>query len=219
VLQFARRCRARKLLLTSSGAVYGTQPADVTAFEEGDYRGPDPTVPASAYGEGKRAAELLCMLESRQSALEIKIARGFTFVGPYLPRDRHFAIGNFIRDAMTGGPVVVKGDGTAVRSYLYGSDLTIWLMTILMKGAPGRAYNVGSDQPTSIRELAETVSRVLGASAPVILGAHARARPAGPDRYVPCTRRAQQELGLRATVSLDDGVVRTRQWYEQQPAL
>jgi dTDP-glucose 4,6-dehydratase len=218
VLEFARRCHVRRFLLTSSGAVYGKQPADVAAFDEDDYRGPDPTVPASAYGEGKRAAELLCVLESRRSGFESKIARGFAFVGPYLPLDRHFAIGNFIRDAMAGGPVVVKGDGTAVRSYLYGSDLMIWLLTILKKGAAGRAYNVGSDRPTSVRELAETVARVLGAPAPVILGERTTSRPDGPDRYVPCTRRAQQELGLRATVDLADGIVRTKQWYEQQRA-
>ncbi|MGB7219210.1 MAG: NAD(P)-dependent oxidoreductase [Vicinamibacterales bacterium] len=217
VLEFARHCRARTLLLASSGAVYGRQPAHVAALGEDDYAGPDPTIPASAYGEGKRAAELLCVLESARSGFEAKIARGFAFVGPYLPLDRHFAIGNFIRDAMAGGPVVVKGDGTSVRSYLYGADLVVWLLTILVKGAAGRAYNVGSDRAISVRELAESVTRLLGVAAPVILGEPATARPAGPDRYVPCTRRAERELGLRATIDLDAGIVRTKQWYEQQP--
>jgi len=217
VLRLARRCRARRLLLTSSGAVYGRQPAGVAAFAEDDYHGPDPTVASSAYGEGKRAAEHLAVLESRPGGFEIKIARGFAFVGPYLPLDRHFAIGNFIRDAMRGGPVVVKSDGSAVRSYLYGSDLAVWLWTILMKGAAGRAYNVGSDRPTTIRDVATAVARLSGPAVPVIVGARPTAGSDNPDRYVPCTKRAQQELGLRATVTLDDGIVRTRRWYEQQP--
>lgn len=119
---------------------------------------------------------------------------------------------------MAGGPVVVKGDGTAVRSYLYGADLVVWLWTVFVRGTAGRAYNVGSDRATSVRELAETVARVLGSTVPVRVGARSAAQPAAPDRYVPCTRRAQQELGLRATIDLDEGIVRTKRWYEQQRA-
>jgi dTDP-glucose 4,6-dehydratase len=212
-LDFAAQCGARKFLLTSSGAVYGRQPADMTHISEEYWGAPDVSHPQSAYGEGKRMSELLCAIRSRSAGVETKIARCFAFVGPYLPLDAHFAIGNFIRDAMAGGPIKVNGDGTPFRSYLYAADLAIWLWTILIRGASNRPYNVGSRQALSIAQIAEAVSRALPCGpAPVqIAQKPVPGQPAA--RYIPDTTRAETELGLREWVPLEEAIRRTAQWH------
>jgi nucleoside-diphosphate-sugar epimerase len=196
-------------LLTSSGAVYGAQPESVARFDETNPGAPDPLASGAAYANGKRAAESACALAALGGGPAAVIARLFAFIGPFLPMDTHFAVGNFCRDALAGRPVVVHGDGRTVRSYLYAADLATWLWTLLLRGQPGRAYNVGSEDARSLAEVAELV----GAAAPAgpvpveVLGA-----PAAISRYVPDTRRARDELGLAETVPLEDGVARTLLW-------
>ena len=215
-LEFAANRGARRFLLTSSGAVYGRQPAELTHLPESFSGAPDTLDPHSAYGEGKRAAETLCALASRGARLEAKIARCFAFAGPYMELDAHFAIGNFIRDQMNGGPIRVQGDGTPYRSYMYASDLMTWLWTILFRGTGSRAYNVGSEEAVSIRDLANTVADTLSPRVEVeILGTPTGA-PA--ERYVPCTARAREELGLSQQVSLAETIQRTQAWFQRTRA-
>ncbi|MCJ7437015.1 MAG: NAD(P)-dependent oxidoreductase [Acidimicrobiia bacterium] len=199
------------VLLTSSGAVYGRQPPDIEAMSEDATSGPDPLDPGSAYAEGKRLAELLGAIYSTTTGLEIKVARCYAFVGPYLPLDRHFAIGNFIRDGIAGGPIRVQGDGSTVRSYLYAADLAVWLWTILLRGRSRRAYNVGSEDAIDIASLARVVATAFKAPRTVeVLGAPTPDRPV--DRYVPSTDRARTELRLEQRVPLTDAIERTVAW-------
>ncbi|MBI4707679.1 MAG: NAD-dependent epimerase/dehydratase family protein [Candidatus Omnitrophica bacterium] len=207
-LDFAVRCNAKKFLLTSSGVVYGKQPSGMTHILEEYCGAPDPADPDSTWGEGKRAAELLCTLYSRKYGIEAKIARCFSFVGPFLQLDIHYAVGNFIRDGLNGGPIRVNGDGTPYRSYLYASDLAIWLWTILFEGESCRPYNVGSERDMTIGELANAVAQSF--QKPIEVTIAKSVDPNNPpDRYVPSTTRAQINLGLKQTVNLREAVERT----------
>jgi nucleoside-diphosphate-sugar epimerase len=210
-LEFARTHGTRKLLLTSSGAVYGRQPSEMTHIPE-DYLGaPDPMDIGAAYGEGKWAAEVLCRLYAHHLGLESKIARCFAQVGPYLPMDIHYAMGNFIRDAVQGVPIRVNGDGSPLRSYLYAADLAVWLWTILLKGQPCRPYNVGSDRSVSISELANIIRQQIAPDSEVII-----ARKPEPSqqrqRYVPSIERARSELMLDSWIPLEEAIERTASW-------
>lgn len=211
-LEFAGSHGTSKFLLTSSGAVYGRQPSDMTHVPESYQGAPDLLHSSSVYGEGKRIAEMLCSLAAARTQMECKIARCFAFVGPHLPLNAHFAIGNFIRDGMHGGPIVIQGDGTPRRSYMYAADLALWLWTILFRADSSRPINVGSEKDLSIREVAETVADTLGPGIQIRIE-----RTPGPgapvQRYVPSVQAAKQSLRLTDGISLVDAIRRTAAWY------
>jgi len=215
ILDLAVATGARRFLLTSTGAIYGPQPADLHAISE-DWPGSPPLAePTTAYGQAKRAAEHLCALYAEQHGLETVVARCFAFVGPDLPLNVHFAIGNFIRDALTADAITVSGDGTPLRTYLDQSDLAHWLFSLLEQGRSGKAYNVGSNEVISIADLAHLVRDILAPGKPVaILG---QADPsAARNRYVPDIRKAHQELSLNVTIPLAEAIMRTGEAHRQK---
>ena len=204
LLQFARQSGARRLLLASSGAVYGRQPPELSHIPE-DYAGaPSLNDPMSAYGEIKRMSELMCLATTD---VECVIARGFASLGPYLPLSGKFAAGSFIRDALAGGPIVLEGDGRALRSYLHAADLTIWLLAILVRGKPRRAYNVGSDAAVSTAELAKRIAACMSANMRIEVRGRPDDKP--ESRYLPDISRARTELGLTPHYDLDQSIART----------
>ena len=212
VLAFCQAAGVERLLFVSSGAVYGPQPPDMPTLSETYLGGPDPTSLASAYAESKRMAELLCVIAARQSGFALTLARCFAFVGPYLPLDTHFAIGNFLRDVLAQRDIRILGHGQVVRSYLYAADLAVWLWQILCRGKTGQAYNVGSDQAISLQALADKIR--LHATAPVTVHIAEQASPDMPRQaYVPNIDRARADLGLEVRVSLDQAIARTLHWH------
>jgi dTDP-glucose 4,6-dehydratase len=214
VLAFSRVAGVQRFLLVSSGAIYGRQPHDVRAIPEDFSGGPDVRQAATAYAEGKRAAETLCAIEAANGSASMRVARCFAFVGPHIPVDAHFAVGNFIGDALAGGPIRVRGDGTAVRSYLYMADLAVWLWTIALSSTASGTYNVGSEEGYSILELARRVARVCSPNAAIdVAGRPQEGVP--PHRYVPSTARAFHDLGLQQRITLDDAIGRTVAWLRQ----
>lgn len=211
-LEFAATHGTQKFLLTSSGAVYGRQPVDLTHVPETYAGAPDPLDPGSVYSEGKRASELMCALYQKTAGFECKIARCWAFAGPHLPLDAHFAIGNFIGDVLAGRVIQIGGDGTARRSYLYAADLVIWLWTILFRAPALVPINVGSAHDLSILNLAQTVAQTLGSQTDIRVAKQA-VPGAEVARYIPSVDRAREMLGLSETVTLQDAIRRTAAWY------
>jgi nucleoside-diphosphate-sugar epimerase len=216
VLAFAKARGAKRFLFTSSGAVYGRQPPNMSHIPEDYVGGPEQLDPNAAYAEGKRVSEQMCSSFARESGIDFIIARCFAFVGPHLPLDQHFAIGNFIADALAGRDIAVRGDGTPMRSYLYGADLAIWLWTMLLRDSTAESnpqvFNVGSGEAISIRDLAQVVVEELGPSLKVEV---AKEPIPGEPRlqYVPDVRSAENSLGLRQTIGLREAIRRTAAWH------
>lgn len=206
ILDLAVATGSRRFLLTSSGGIYGPQPSNLEAIPE-DWRGSPPMEETStAYSQAKRAAEHLCALYREAYGLETVIARCFAFVGRDLPLNAHFAIGNFIQDAISAEQITVAGDGTPLRTYLDQSDLAHWLWTLMMEGLAGEAYNVGSDRVISIAELAYLIRDLLSPAKNVrILGTP---QATGfRNRYVPSTQKISRLHTLSPKISLDQAIV------------
>jgi nucleoside-diphosphate-sugar epimerase len=216
VLEFCVKAKVSKTLLISTGAVYGPPPSSLEKIHESFSESIAPSEPAGAYHHVRRMMELLGVLYAVEHRFEVKIARGFSFIGAYLPLNGRFAGGDFIGDALSGNPVAVKGNGKPIRSYLYAADLAIWLWTILFKGKSCRPYNVGSEIPTTILELAE---KIAGESDPPLNVNVSGKSLAGvaPDRYLPDTTRAQTELGLNQFINLESAIRKTLNWHKSKP--
>lgn len=202
LLEAAIQARAGRFLLVSSGAVYGPQPASLERLNEAYSGAPDPLLAGSTYGQAKRVAEQLCTIACNEHGLQTVVARLFAFGSVHMPRDDRYALGSFVRDALARDdrPIEVAGDGLAIRSYLGGDDMAHALVTALIAGQAGSAYNVGSDEPITIRALAEKIrDRVSPHREVVIRGAAGNGQRS---RYVPDVGRIVA-LGAVARTDLD----------------
>jgi nucleoside-diphosphate-sugar epimerase len=216
ILDFAKLNNVESILHTSSGAVYGNQPFEIANIEETYSGSPKIYEKSSAYGEGKRVAEMFANLYYQKYGVKSKIARCYAFVGPYLPLDASFAVGNFIKDVLSGNQISILGDGTSFRSYLYASDLVIWLWTILIQGQICKPYNVGSDVGITIEELAIKVASFGKLKTEVKIN-HLR-KEIPNSNYVPSVKFAKNDLGLEVKVTLEESLKKTFQFYLQNYA-
>jgi UDP-glucuronate decarboxylase len=206
MLKFATTCGNKRFLFVSSGGAYGPQPKEMVAIPETFNGMPDPLNLSNAYGIAKRQAEHLCVQYGHQHGIQTVIARCFAFVGKDLPRDAHFAIGNFIRDAIERPEITVNGNGSPIRSFMHQSDLAHWLLTLLQQGASGNAYNVGSDEAISIADLALLVRDIVSPEKQVHVKSQLLADNVFRNRYVPDISKAKMDLGLEITVPLAEAI-------------
>lgn len=212
VLQYATRLpNIKKILNISSGQIYGNQPWELKDISENFIGGLDCSALNSAYSESKRIAETICSVYRNQQRLPIVNARPFAFIGPYQGLDRPWAINNFIRDSMLGGPIRILGDGQTVRGYMYPSDMAWWILNILLHGTVGMSYNVGSPESVSLQELAEKIA-VLVPKHPKIISGISNDISLRRSKFVPNVDFAKSNLDLQITTDLDTSIKRTILW-------
>ncbi|PPS21347.1 NAD-dependent epimerase/dehydratase family protein [Brachyspira murdochii] len=203
IINIASKMNVKKLLFTSSGAIYGEQYESIKSFKENYYGNP-----ITYYGKAKKISEELFLT----SNINVSIARCFAFVGPYLNLNIHFAIGNFIRDVIQNKNIIIKGDGRPLRSYLYTADLVIWLFTILLNSENRSVYNVGSSYEISIYDLAKKVSN-LGINYTGNIEILTKPNYNYPTpKYIPDNSKIIEGLKVKENYTLDESINRTMEW-------
>ena len=199
-----------KIVLLSSGLVGGAQPVTLDRIDE-TFQGPVRCDTVSAiYPESKRYAETVAHSFISESKLPIVTLRPFAFVGPYQSLRLPWAVNDFIRDGLEGGPIRIMGDGTTVRSIMYASDFAYSVLAALAEGAPRTTYNIGSPEPTELGALAEMIAESIQPRPKIMTNLGQAGEP--HDRRVPSIERASRDLGVRVTVPLQEAIEKTILW-------
>ncbi len=155
LLQCARSWQSENFLLFSSGEVYGRVAPGCVPTPEDGYGFIEIGDPRSCYAEGKRAAETLGASFHHQFGVPFNVVRPFHTYGPGMALDDGRVFADFVRDVVHGSDLIMHSDGSAVRAFCYVADAVAGFFTVLLRGAPGAAYNVGNPEGAlSIAELA-----------------------------------------------------------------
>lgn len=205
ILDLAVATGAQRFLFTSSGGIYGVQPPGMPNVNEEWTGSPFIGQISDTYSHAKRAAEHLVHLYRDSFALETIVARCFSFLGIDLPLNAHFAIGNFIHDALYSDCITVRGDGSPLRSYLNQDDLAAWLFTILLQGYDGQAYNIGSDRAISLSAVAELVRDHLSPEKPIFTQGDT-SLGSGRSIYVPDVSKIKSLHHVSEVLSLEESI-------------
>ncbi len=206
VLKYA--CRYRKpVLITSTSEVYGK--SNNPTFSEDDDRVMGPTSKSRwGYAASKAIDEFLALAYFQEKALPVVIVRLFNTVGPRQTGRYGMVIPNFVRQALSGEPLTVYGDGEQTRCFAHVGDVVPALVGLLEHpGARGKVFNVGSQEEVSIKSLAERIIQLTGSKSTIRLIPYEQAFAEGFEdmlRRVPDLTRTQALVGYEPKFSLDD---------------
>ncbi len=206
MLDAAVKTGVKKFAFASSSSVYGNN--DKVPFSEEDRV----DFPISPYAATKKSGELICHTYWHIHHLPIVCLRFFTVFGPRQRPD--LAISKFLRLVRDGQPIQMFGDGSTSRDYTYVEDIVTGVCASLNHCSPEvgyRVYNLGGSSPVSLRELIETIERVVGKPANV---EQKPMQPGDVQRTFADIARSQTELGYSPTTSLADGIVKQWQWIQ-----
>jgi nucleoside-diphosphate-sugar epimerase len=201
-----------KFLVSSTSEIYG-DPLEHPQREE--YWGNvNPIGPRACYDESKRLAETLTMEYYRQYQTDVRIVRIFNTFGPNSQIDDGRMIPNFITQALKHMPLTIFGDGTKTRSITYVEDLVEGLLLAMSHpNTTGEVFNLGSTEEYTVLEYAQMIIRLCNASSTIVFEP---SRIDDPERRRPNPSKAEQLLGWRRKVSMEEGLHRTIAWFSQR---
>ncbi len=208
-----------RVLYVSSSEVYGNRPDDESErpYREEDYGFVDILDPRSAYPCAKRLAETLCVSYGHEHGLDAVMVRPGHIYGPSITETDSRASAQFTRNAAAGEDIVMKSAGTQLRSYCYVLDCASAMLTVLLGGATGQAYNISNrDSVVTIRNVADALAAAAGVQ--VVFEEASAQEKAGYNRMTNSSLDAGnlESLGWRAIFGLREGTERTLAFYRQE---
>lgn len=196
-------------LIASSSEVYGKPAKDVFSEEDDVVYGPT-TATRWSYAASKAIDEYLALAYHAQRGLPVVVVRFFNTVGPRQIGQYGMVLPRFVRAALAGDALEVYGDGSASRCFCDVRDVVETLPRLLDQPAcHGRVFNLGSDRPITIAQLADLVKRVLRAEAPIKLVPYTDAYPRGFEdlrHRKPDLTRVRQAVGFAPSIALEDTI-------------
>lgn len=205
VFQTAVDCGVKQVLYASSSEVYG-EPRELP-IKEDTVKGP-----VSTYGVSKLAAEMYALAHQSEGKTDFFIVRFFNVYGPgQLPQ---WVMSIFIKNVIEGKPPKVFGEGNQTRCFTYVDDSVNGIITVLEKGKPGEAYNIGNDRQTTILELAQLIIKGSGKNLQpeiVDFGEQTRLKEREINYRQPDNSKIKM-LGWKPQVLVEEGLKRTYEW-------
>lgn len=199
----------KKILHISSHQVYGNT-SNIDNVNESFQGGSECFSLNAIYTESKRIGETYCSIYNNQYRLPITVVRPFAFIGPYQSLNKHWAINSFIRDGLLSDSIRILGNEKTIRSYLYGSDMAFWLLTLLSKSIDGECYNMGSEYGIDLKELAHKITNNINKKIDIIQKS-SREVYENTSVIVPDIDKIKA-LGIKENYTLDEAIKRTIEW-------
>jgi dTDP-glucose 4,6-dehydratase len=202
--------KGARFLLASTSEVYGDP---LVHPQTEDYWGHvNPIGPRGVYDEAKRFAEAMTMAYHRAHGVETRIVRIFNTFGPRMRLNDGRVVPNFMKQALSGEPLTVYGDGSQTRSFCYMDDLIDGILRLLWSDET-EPVNIGNPTELTIREFAERINALTGNPAGI------RFEPLpkdDPRQRQPDIGKAQRILNWSPQVPLQEGLERTVAWFSQR---
>jgi dTDP-glucose 4,6-dehydratase len=198
-----------RFLLASTSEVYG-DPL-VHPQPESYWGNVNPIGARGCYDEAKRCAEAFTMAYRRAHNVDTRIVRIFNTFGPGMRLDDGRVVPNFMGQALRGEPLTVYGDGSQTRSFTFVDDLVAGMLAVLDKGDE-LPFNIGNPVETTVLEFARRIVALTGSRSEIVF----RPLPVDdPKQRCPDIGRARSLLGWEPSVSLEDGLLRTVEYFRE----
>ncbi len=205
LLEAARTARTSRFLLVSTDEVYGSIEPPTEADET------FPLNPSSPYAASKAGADLLALAYVKTYRMPVVITRGSNNYGPYQFPEKLIPL--MISNALERVPLPVYGDGLQVRDWMYVEDHCRGIFSALTKGIDGEVYNIGGGNPLPNIEVIKRILKMT--EAPESLITRVTDRPGHDRRYAIRVDKIARDTGFRPSVSFDDGLAATVEWYRK----